>query len=623
MGSATKGTSKRPNFLFILADDLGFSDIGCYGSEIQTPNIDRLASEGIRMLNHHAAAACSPTRAMLLSGTDAHLGGLGVLIEYKQNAIGAKRYSGKAGYEGFLNNDVATLPEILSDNGYFTALSGKWHLGLRASHGPRERGFQKAFAMLPGCCSHYAWEPVQERFPLGGSPIHTENGTKVDIQPNKSEDPNGFYSTDEYTNRLIQYLEDRSPEEKSKPFFGFLPYTAPHWPLQCSKSRRDKYKGVYDDGPYALRERRLNRLTEMGIIEESVVPHGVETTTQNVGEWDELTAEEKKLSSRAMETYAGMVDSMDVNVGKVIEYLKKIGEYDDTFIVFMSDNGAEGAAMEAIPVMGEKITTAIHQYYDNSLENIGNYNSFTWLGPLWAQASTAPSKLFKGFPSQGGILVPCVVKPPTNTFLPSFSPGSFNRSFTTVMDYLPTFMELAGLSQPESKKTTVQLTTGTVTRQMSSFRGKVVHAIRGKSWIPFFARGTKEEEDEMWYIHPSSEPIGWELFARGALRKGDWKIVHISKANGGVGVGDDGWELFNVVEDPGETKDLADENPGKLKELLNHWDEYVVECGIVWGETAVTPGIGKDEAPELWEDEVELQKSWMGARVGEVPASCQ
>ncbi|KAL4783594.1 alkaline-phosphatase-like protein [Aspergillus varians] len=614
MDGTSNSATKRPNFLFILADDLGFSDIGCYGSEIQTPNIDRLAAEGARMLNHHAAAACSPTRAMLLSGTDAHLGGLGVLVELKQNARGAARWSGKAGYEGFLNQDVATLPEILEDNGYFTVMSGKWHLGMRTSQGPWERGFQKAFAMLPGCCNHYGWEPVQERFPIGGRPIHAEKGEKVDITPNKTEDPNGFYSTDYYTDRLIEYLKDRTEDEKSKPFFSFLPYTAPHWPLQCSRAQRDKYKGVYDDGPYALRDRRLKRLVEMGIIDEAVVPHKLETATLGAEEWETLTADEKQMSSRAMETYAGMVDSIDLNVGKVIDYLKQTEEYDNTFIVFMSDNGAEGAALEAIPVLGTNIKGAIHKYYDNSHDNIGAYNSYTWLGPLWAQASTAPSRLFKGFPSQGGILVPCVIKPPVNSFAP-LSPGSVNRSFTTVMDFVPTFLELAGVSLPPAQENTP--------RSMTTFRGKNVHAVRGKSWVPFFARGESVEKDVRWAIHSSSEPIGWELFARGALRKGDWKIVHFAKAQGGAGEGDDGWELFNVVKDPGETKDLAQDEPLKLQELLKCWDEYVVECGVVWGEAAAAPGLSVDDAPELWEDEMELQKCWMEARGGVRPPGCQ
>ncbi|KAM5341303.1 hypothetical protein ACJ41O_014334 [Fusarium nematophilum] len=437
--------SEAPVFTVTRPKEPCFSDIGCYGAEIQTPNIDRLASEGIRMLNHHAAAACSPTRAMLLSGTDAHLGGLGVLV------------------------DVATIPEVLQDNNYFTAMSGK------------------------------------ERFP-----VHAEKGKNIDMTPNKTEDPDGFYSTDYYTNRLIEYLQDRSEDDKSKPFFAFVPYTAPHCPLQ--------YKGMYDDGPYALRERRLKRLVELGIIKASAAPHQVETETMGVGERDDLTPEAKKLSSRAMEAYAGMVDSIDFNVGKVIDFLKKTGEYENTFVVFMSDNGAKGAIIEAVPVMGDNITHAIHQYYDNSYDNIGSWNSFTWLGPFWPQASTAPSRLFKCFPSQGGILVPCVVKPPADTFLPSFTPGSFNRSFSTIMDFAPTFLELAGVSlPPASEKTTAtELGKGsaTVKHNKTSFRGKDVHAIRGKSWVPHFGRGGKVEDNEMWAIHSCDEPVGWELFAR-------------------------------------------------------------------------------------------------------------
>lgn len=185
------------------------------------------------------------------------------------------------------------------------------------------------------------------------------------------------------------------------------------------------------------------------------------------------------------------------------------------------------------------------------------------------------------------------------------------------MDWLPTFLDLAGASAPPA------LESNTSVRKMATFRGKEVHAIRGKSWAPLLTQGKKVEEEEMWHIHSSSEPIGWELVARAAMRKGDWKIVHIAKANGGVGVEDEGWELFNIAADPGETKDLAQEHPDKLAELVACWDEYVVECGIVWGESAVAPGASREDAPELWQDETELQSSWMGAGQGECPAYCR
>ncbi|CAK7234121.1 hypothetical protein SCUCBS95973_008827 [Sporothrix curviconia] len=297
-----------------------------------------------------------------------------------------------------------------------------------------------------------------------------------------------------------------------------------------------------------------------------------------------------------------MVDTIDVNVGRVVEYLKKTGEYDNTFILFMSDNGAEGAALEAIPVMGANIKQTIHKYYDNSHDNIGAWNSFAWLGPLWAQASTAPSRLFKGFPSEGGILVPCIVKPPVSAFSSNFQPGTFNRSFSTVMDFAPTFLELAGISLPPDvdRAMPTPLNDGTTaTRRMTTFRGRDVYAMRGQSWLPYFSSpspslSTASDTDHAWAIHSESEAVGWELFARGALRKGDWKIVHLDRRNGGAG-------------------------PEKLKELLAHWDEYVVECGIVWGETAAAAGHTHDEAPGQWDDDTELQRTWMGARGGETP----
>lgn len=193
------------------------------------------------------------------------------------------------------------------------------------------------------------------------------------------------------------------------------------------------------------------------------------------------------------------------------------------------------------------------------------------------------------------------------------------------MDFAPTFLDLAGISLPAASQQIQRLAYNNADgpRSMTRFRGKDVHAFRGKSWMPFYCEGKQVEENEMWAVHSSSEPIGWELFARGALRKGDWKIVHIPKRYGGAGVGDDGWELFNVVADPGETINLATQEPDKMRELLVHWDDYVLECGVVWGKGAQTPGLDIDEAPELWEDELELQQLWMGAGPGQCPASCQ
>ncbi|KAJ3891588.1 alkaline-phosphatase-like protein [Lentinula edodes] len=537
--------NKRPNFLLIVADDLGFSDVGCFGSEIRTPNLDKLASSGIRMTDFHTAAACSPTRAMLLSGTDNHIAGVGVMSEQK-------------GHEGYLNLRVAALPEVLQDNGYHTLLSGKWHLGLKPEYNPDKRGFDRSFALLPGCSNHYGWEPQFgdgmikhfERIP----PLYTEDGKLVDLKPNTANDPNGFYSSDFYVDNLIKYLSERPTD---KPFFAFLPFAAPHWPLQVDKSYRDRYKGVYNDGPEALRLRRLARLKDLGLIAQDVIPHEVVAPPET--EWSTLTDEERELSARAMETFAGMVEKMDENIGKLLKYLERIGEADNTFIIFQSDNGAEGASYEAAPTMGNSIMDVVNRFYDNSIENIGEHNSFVWYGPRWAQAATAPSRLYKMYSTEGGIKVPMIL-----SYLPwtKARGGEIVNAFATVMDIMPTILDLAGVQHPGK-----------------FFRGRDVEEMRGKSWVNFF-ENERRSENATTAIHSTDDPaVGWELFGRAALRKENWKIVYMTPWSYGKG----DWELFDLSKDPGETRDLSEKEPAKLKELLELWEKYVEKNGVVWG----------------------------------------
>ncbi|KAJ3826629.1 alkaline-phosphatase-like protein [Lentinula raphanica] len=586
----SSSNQKRPNFLLIVADDLGFSDVGCFGSEIRTPNIDKLASSGIRMTDFHTAAACSPTRAMLLSGTDNHIAGVGVMSEQKEHDLARWNVPG---HEGYLNLRVAALPEVLQDNGYHTLLSGKWHLGLKPDYIPDKRGFDRSFALLPGCSNHYGWEPQFgddmikhfERIP----PLYTEDGKLVDLKPNTDNDPNGFYSSDFYVDNLIKYLSERPTDQ---PFFAFLPFAAPHWPLQVERAYRDKYKGVYDDGPDALRQKRLARLKELGLIAQDVVPHEVVAPPES--EWSSWTDKEKKLSARAMETFAGMVEKMDENIGKVLDYLERIGEADNTFIIFQSDNGAEGASYEAQPtLMGNSILDIIKKYYDNSLENIGEYNSFVWYGPRWAQAATAPSRLYKMYSTEGGIKVPMILKYPAWT---KDRGGEVVNAFATVMDIMPTILDLAGIQHP-----------GTV------FRGREVEEMRGKSWVKFFENNHRKG-DMTTAIHSHDDPaVGWELFGRAALRKGDWKIVYMTPWSYGKGE----WELFDLSKDPGETRDLSSEEPQKLQELLELWDIYVKKNGVVWGspvsEVEVKyPGLGRGDV--IGGDPLEDTRAWMPHR---------
>ncbi|MCO5613795.1 hypothetical protein L7F22_068073 [Adiantum nelumboides] len=440
-------TVKKPNFLVIVADDLGFSDVGAFGSEISTPNIDRIAYPGLRLTGFHTASACSPTRSMLLSGTDNHLAGLGQMAETISRN---ENYQNHPGYEGVLNQRVAALPEILSDSGYATYMSGKWHLGLTKETTPHARGFQRSFALLPGAGNHYGYEPqLTDGTPAIKfmPPLYYENDEQVPLD----KLPQPFYSSDTFTDKLLHQFDQRKEnrEESEKPFFAFLTYTAPHWPLQADPAVVEKYKGKYDDGFAELRSRRLDALVKLGLITPEIRKHAhpvVESFNQS-SEWKSYTDDERAYASRLMETYAAMVEIMDTNIGRVLDRLEEEGELDNTFVLFMSDNGAEGALLEALPVMGPNIAKVIKEYYDNSFENIGRKNSFTYYGPHWAQAATAPSRMYKAWITEGGIRCPCAIR------YPPFHQAEGNKivhNFTTVMDILPTILDLAQIQHPEN-----------------------------------------------------------------------------------------------------------------------------------------------------------------------------
>ncbi|KAF1828563.1 alkaline phosphatase-like protein [Decorospora gaudefroyi] len=557
---------KRPNFLVIVADDLGFSDCGCFGSEILTPNIDKLAAESnaIRFTNYHVAAACSPTRSMLMTGTDHHIAGLGQLHEFTR---ASPAHRGQPGHEGYLNQRVVALPELLSEGGYFTAMSGKWHLGLRPEHHPINRGFKKSFALLPGCANHYAYEPEYQDpesepgkfFETATRALHAEDDHFM------GKLPEDFYSSDAYADRLMAYLDGRDQEEKDQPFFAYLPFSAPHWPLQAPKEVCDKYRGFYDEGPEALRQRRLARLKEIGMIDRDVQPHPVVIVDGKPENWSELPEHVRESSSRAMEVYAGMVDRLDWNIGRVIDHLKATGEYDNTFVLFMSDNGAEGASYEAMPIVGNSIMEHVHKYYDNSLENIGRGNSFVWYGCRWAQAATAPSRLYKMHSTEGGCRVPLVVKPPVGAASIRSCPNGFanghsgimSDEFCTVMDVVPTILEYAQLKHPGTQ-----------------YKGREIAPIKGRSWVKFLSALTSDAAKAE--LHGANYVMGFEIAGSGALRRGDWKITFVPAPKG-----PQKWELFNIRHDPGETKDLAEQDPVRMKEMLQLWDEYKAEVGVV------------------------------------------
>lgn len=485
------------------------------------------------------------------AGTDHHVAGIGSMAERMTAEI-----EGKPGYEGYLNDRVVSLQEVMQDSGYETLMSGKWHLGTKADRVPRARGFERSFCLLNGCHNHYGWEP---QFDEGRNnvPRLAANMRRMYYKDDKwlSPDqlPPDFYSSDSFTEILIDYLKDRKVRSEERPFFAYLPFSAPHWPLQAPAESVNKYKGLYDDGPESLRQRRLAKLKDMGLVVASAVPAPVIAKDEDGSDskrWEDMTEEEQKISARKMEAYAGMVDRIDWNVGRLVEYLKSTGELDNTILMFFSDNGAEGAQFEAWPTTaGGDIEAHIRKYYDNAIPNIGAYNSWVWYGARWASASTAPGLLYKMYTSEGGIRVPFVLRYPG---LHKVSGGGIDNSFSIVMDIMPTILDLCNIQHP-----------GT------TYKGREVAAVAGKSWKPYL-QGLEHQ------IHGEDHVTGWELFGRRAIRQGQWKGLFIPEP-----FGPEKWQLFNVLDDPGETNDLAQQNPEKMQQMIELYAAYCHKNGVI------------------------------------------
>ncbi|WP_331710387.1 arylsulfatase [Sphingomonas sp. CCH5-D11] len=517
--------ARQPNILVIVADDLGFSDLGAFGGEIRTPNLDAIAHEGLRLTGFHTAPTCSPTRSMMLSGTDNHLAGHGSMAE-----LLAPNQRGQPGYEGHLPNDVATLADRLRGLGYATLMSGKWHLGTTADQQPARRGFDRSFDLAQGGGNHFGKDIASS--PTARGTTYWQDGQQL------ASLPAGFYSSDAYADHLIEFLK---AGDTGRPFFGYLTFTAPHWPLQVPDEDLDRYKGRYAAGFEALRQQRLARLKSLGLVPPDTSAH--DPLFKPGLSWRELTGEEQARQVRAMEIYAAMVERMDRSVGRVIAHLKATGQYDNTIILFTSDNGAEGTdlARSENPEFKARVSAA-----DNRLENFGKATSYIGYGPGWAQAATAPSFLYKGLTTEGGTRVAAFIR------WPGAARTGISNVYGNVMDVLPTLVEAAGGEW-----------------RGASHGGRAVRAVRGTSWKPYLD-GRAER------VHGPEEAIGSELFGRRALRQGDWKLVDLGQ----------GWQLFNIATDPGETRDLAGQEPGRVKALVAAWDQYSKETGVVMPSTA-------------------------------------
>ncbi|MBL8471049.1 MAG: arylsulfatase [Rhodocyclaceae bacterium] len=519
---------KRPNILLIVADDLGYTDLGTFGSEIATPNLDRLADTGTRLTNFYASPFCSPTRAMLMSGSDNHLVGFGDMAELMTD-----KQRGKPGYEGFLNDKVVPMPQVLRDTGYRTVMAGKWHLGNAEQQSPAARGFDRSYAMTMGGASHFGDQSGIVAIDPNKPPkaIYREDGKSIDIPRT------GFYSSVAFTDKIMEYLEQT---DSSKPFFAYLAFTAPHWPLHAPDADIKKYENRYREGYEKLRLERLALMKQRGIPASALPPYRGHS---HWPAWDTLSDAEKAAESRRMAVYAAMVDNMDQQIGRLLKYLETKGELGNTFIFFMSDNGADGNSVYDVA----ETRNWIHKDMDNSIANTGRPGSFVEYGPGWAQVGMTPFKLYKSFMYEGGISVPAIA------WGPNIGVGKELRTAVGhVTDVAPTIFEIAGAKHPGTE-----------------YHGKSVLPLRGKSMLPYF-------QGKAAAIRGAEEAIGWELGGRKALRKGDWKIVY---ANVPWGTGK--WELYNITQDRTESNNVADKNPAKMEEMLLAWQKYVAETGTL------------------------------------------
>lgn len=521
----------RPNILLIVADDLGYTDIGVYGGEISTPNLDQLARDGLILTDYHNQAVCSPTRAALLSGMTTHKAGGAMHLYVEQK--------GTEGYQPGLRSDVVALPKLLDQAGYFSVVAGKWHLGAEPERRPNARGFDRSFILQQGGASHYS--DMRGMFVFSQEASYWQDDQKVDALP---ED---FYSSDFYTDYTIDRLKEN--EASGDPWFAYLAYTAPHWPLQAPQSYVDKYKGRYDAGYEALRAERVERGKEMGVIPQDAPTY---PRLDAVAAWDSLSAEEKMISAREMEVYAAMVEVMDLNIGRLIAYLKDSGQYENTFILFISDNGAEGANRDP----GDN---GADWTFDWSLENMGQPDSYVVYGPEWAQAGAGVMRYFKSYAAEGGTRGPAIVHAPTLS-----KQGEISDAFSSVVDFVPTALELAGIDVP------VELD------------GQAVQTFQGRSMLPFVFG-----EAEAYY--PDDFTFGWEIFGHKAIRKGDWKLMQLAarpaERSQPVPMASGAWGLYNMTNDPGELNDLSAEHPEIVEELLAAWEAYKAENGVVESET--------------------------------------
>ena len=517
--TAQTGMSKLPpNFVLILVDDAALQDFGAYGGEAYTPNIDYLASQGTMFTNHHSTLMCAPARAMLLTGCDSHVAGVPNLPVFL-----ASEHTTHPNYDGVLNTRVETVASRLKANGYNTYIAGKWHLGNTSYTLPSRRGFDRSFVLGASGGDNY---DIKGYLPFKGNAPWFADGEPLDKLPDN------FYSSEFLVDKMMEFMEEES--EKDQPFFSYLPFQAIHIPVQAPAEFVKKYKGVYKEGWDKLKQQRFEKAKQLGIVQKDAILGEMHSELQK---WDKLSSEEQQIAANDMAVNAAMLEAMDYHIGRYITYLKNKGLYDNTVFLITSDNGPEGSV-----VKGSRLADMWMKWvgYHRDQNRLGGPGYYGFIGPEMASAAAGPSSFFKFYSGEGGLRVPLIISGAT---IPKVQKRS---AFSFVTDVAPTILALAGIPK---KSLLVPMT--------------------GKSLLPTIQNDTVR-------VYQANEPIGVEAAGHSALFKGDYKITRNAKP-----LGDFKWRLYNLKNDPGETKDLAELQPELFAEMIKDYAVYTEKMGVL------------------------------------------
>jgi arylsulfatase len=538
--------AKKPNILLILNDDMGYSDIGCYGGEIETPNLDRLAAQGLRFSQFYNTARCSPSRASLLTGLHPHQTGIGVLT-YNQ---------GPEGYAGDLNRHCVTIAEVLKANGYHTYMSGKWHVAGSlvepSDSWPLQRGFDEFFGTIIGAGSFY--DP------------NTLTRGNDNIEEEAARDKEFFY-TDAISDQAVEYIRKHQAGQGDAPFFQYVAYTAPHWPLHAHESDIRKYRGRFDSGWDRLREERLERLVHSGILEAAWKLSGRDPGQP---EWNQ--AQHKEWLLRCMEVYAAQIDRMDQGIGRIVQALEDTGQLEDTLLIFLADNGAcaedipEGVTVDELVnnLMIAKSHTrdGVEVRFGNNPQIMpGPEDTYQSYGTAWANLSNTPFRLYKHWIHEGGISTPMIFHWPNGIA----EKGGIRHTPGYLPDIMATILDITGIAYPAERD------------------GERIAPLEGSTLQPVF------EQDRA-----DRPPMFWEHEGNAAVRIGKWKLVRKYP---------DPWELYDMEADRTELNDLAALHPERVQEMAAKYEEWAARCGVIPREKILELMRRQGTPAAFWEEE--------------------